>query len=153
MEIFVTKGGEKLGPFQVFELKNRVDAGDFSGDDLAWTKGMESWVPLREIEALEWMVAEPEEEPPPLPEQEEVTVVRPWVRFWARMVDWNLMGVLIGLVAHPFGGLGMGVTAMAIVSITFGWGLLEAVILSRWGTTPGKYLLGVWVEVDREEGG
>lgn len=79
-------------------------------------------------------------------------VFRPWRRFWARMFDWWLCGRLwfllqmvvfnIDAVTRPatFGRVVIDMVMQIILML-----LLEPLFLSRWGTTPGKWLLGLYV--------
>lgn len=83
-----------------------------------------------------------------------------WSRFTARMIDFMLLSFLsdllkIFLVAHfftyirPFEHNLVSLTCLRIVVniVTFviPWIILESLLLSRWGTTPGKKLLQVVV--------
>jgi uncharacterized RDD family membrane protein YckC len=71
------------------------------------------------------------------------TQVRPWVRYWARMFDiysFSLIsGVFLGISAPDFlerqneYALGM--------MLVFAWVFVEALLLSSFQTTPGKWLL------------
>lgn len=81
--------------------------------------------------------------------------VRPWVRLWARLVDWWIWKQLMGVVlmvsglspgaeeGSPWTRLLVGL-AFHIVALML-WVPVEAFLLSRWGTTPGKWLLRVRV--------
>ena len=74
-----------------------------------------------------------------------VQQTRPWVRYWARMFDIYLFsgvaGILLAILAPravPGGGLatiGIGIIAL------FLWIVVESLLLSWFGTTPGKSLL------------
>jgi hypothetical protein len=79
-----------------------------------------------------------------LPTPIAVPQVRPWVRYWARMLDLYILGTLAGLA--------IGVVAPRVLSATgsdellgfaclFVWVFVEAFLLSTIGTTPGKWLL------------
>ncbi|HCN76993.1 MAG TPA: hypothetical protein DIT13_07350 [Verrucomicrobiales bacterium] len=48
MHFHITKDGQQFGPLPVDEIRQRIAAGYFSEDDLAWTEGMADWRPLRE---------------------------------------------------------------------------------------------------------
>ncbi len=72
----------------------------------------------------------------------EVLPVRPWVRYWARMLDLYLFAWIVGIVTN---GAGFTVTLHSSISellfgmiVLFIWVLVESVSLSAWGTTPGK---------------
>lgn len=77
---------------------------------------------------------------------------RPWVRFWARLFDHTLFGAIAGfflgifiyIVAPLFMFSRMYVIAANII-LTGLWIFIEAYLLSVWGTTIGKWLLGVSV--------
>ena len=49
MQIFVTRGEEKSGPFTLDQVREQLDKGDLMPDDLACQEGMEEWVPLAEL--------------------------------------------------------------------------------------------------------
>ena len=49
MQIFITRGGEKSGPFTLDRVREQLDKGDLMPDDLAYQEGMEEWVPLAEL--------------------------------------------------------------------------------------------------------
>jgi hypothetical protein len=67
-----------------------------------------------------------------------VAVVRPGLRLLARIIDWTLVLLVVDLTAPG---------ALALVS--FIWFPVEALLLSRWGFTPGKWLLRIAVR-DRD---
>jgi serine/threonine protein kinase len=72
--------------------------------------------------------------------------VRPWVRLWARTIDVFLFAIIAGFI---FGIVAPGMLAMPELALgimfTFGYNFVEPVMLSAWGTTPGKALLRVAV--------
>ncbi len=77
--------------------------------------------------------------------EELVPQIRPWVRFWARYMDIFLYIILTALVLsllsptlydvllNPFG----------MILLLFIYVFVEAILISTWGTTPGKWLLSV----------
>lgn len=75
--------------------------------------------------------------------------VRPWVRYWARQLDFYIMELPLGILfvlAVP--------AIMALPEIVL-WSILlpicavfEALLLSTWGYTPGKWLLKVKVRTE-----
>jgi uncharacterized RDD family membrane protein YckC len=79
--------------------------------------------------------------------------VRPWVRFWARMMDYTIMGLVLYVI------LGIATLFVAVPLWMF-WGvgfftpliwiLIEAWFIAVWGATPGKALLQV--SVTKEDG-
>jgi hypothetical protein len=75
-----------------------------------------------------------------------VPQVRPWVRYWARFVDivvavvgaWVILAVAWpSYFATETSGYGAGFLALFI------WVFVEALLVSSWGTTPGKALMRV----------
>lgn len=72
-----------------------------------------------------------------------VAQVRPWVRYWARMFDNSLAGIVLAfayLVAIP-GILNEPIFSILIVpSQLLIWAVLESLLLATTGTTPGKWL-------------
>ena len=102
-------------------------------------------------------------------EYEEVSQVRPWVRFLARMTDYYIFSMLFSLLvsflfpdfmqqmsemlnqqmssqdAESTGFQGILALIIMRIVITFIWVFLEAYTISRYGTTFGKNLLGTKV--------
>lgn len=83
-----------------------------------------------------------------VPPQSETTVaqVRPWVRYWARMLDMYVLfivaGIGIGVVApDALNGKPGGKDQLFAVAACFAWVFIESLLLSTFGTTPGKWLL------------
>jgi len=74
---------------------------------------------------------------------------RPWVRFWARVLDVNLFALVVGIC----GGAGIiaglikpniveSVSSMWLgMGVVFAWIFVEALLLSTVGNTPGKWFL------------
>lgn len=67
MDIYINKGGRRIGPVLAFKLREMLSDGEVSVDDLAWFEGMDAWQPIREIEALRDTIPGPAA-PPRLPE-------------------------------------------------------------------------------------
>lgn len=73
----------------------------------------------------------------------------PWQRFWARSLDLALASgaveVALALAFHV-SALNTGGRAFQLLTLLLGWALVfagEPLLLSTWGTTPGKWLLGL----------
>jgi hypothetical protein len=49
MQIFITRGGEKSGPFTLDRVREQLDKGDLMPDDLACQEGGTEWIPLSEL--------------------------------------------------------------------------------------------------------
>ena len=73
----------------------------------------------------------------------------PWQRFWARTFDLSLWGGLAGVVLAVRFRISVVNTEPALAQFLealLGWGLtlvVEPLLLCTWGTTPGKWLLGL----------
>ncbi len=166
MEIWIIREGEKTGPFHDFEIRRKITAGELTPDTPAWHSGLAAWKPLVEIDLfsrefdliappddvpLAIPEAEPESDtpsltpgskPPPLPN--EPAFIR---RFWARWLDLSLYS--------GFWWLGMWASGQDINAalrndwIQFfhyvPWFAIEAVLIQKFATTPGKWLCGMRV--------
>ncbi|MCG3170777.1 MAG: hypothetical protein CALGDGBN_02345 [Pseudomonadales bacterium] len=80
----------------------------------------------------------------PPPALTSATHVRPWVRYFARLVDVYLFAIVLGLglaVVAPASAPMHADNALLGVALAFTWAFVEALLLSVFGTTPGKWLL------------
>jgi len=73
----------------------------------------------------------------------------PWQRYWARSLDlglsFGIAGAVLALVFRT-SALNTNTALLRIVICVLGWTLelaLEPLLLCTWGTTPGKWLLGL----------
>ncbi len=89
------------------------------------------------IEPSEIIVEQRERQP-----RENITHVNPWIRFLARYVDYSLF-FLVLLLSRKWlhGELPLGHYEYFIPFEFFVWIPVEALLLSLWGTTPGKFFL------------
>jgi uncharacterized RDD family membrane protein YckC len=144
MQIHVQKDFGTYGPYSLEELQDLIRKGRFKYEDLAWVDGTPEWAPISQIPGIYSRPA------PILHEDlvEDGAQVRPWVRFWARSVDGILIAILVSVpleflmpaeMNSRVGDRIYSATAMLV------WIPIEAVLLSFFGTTPGKALLRVKV--------
>ena len=80
-------------------------------------------------------------------------VSHPWRRFLARMLDHGLCALLLNALLVFTLRFSFG-SELLVVQSYLAWGvqfLLEPLLLSTWGTTPGKWIFGL--EVRRAHGG
>lgn len=77
-------------------------------------------------------------------------VINPWARFTARLVDWSIWGVLLCILLILSGESRL-IRVLDWPPAVLGWITaaswipIEAFLLSRWGTTPGKRLFRISV--------
>ncbi|MES2475603.1 MAG: RDD family protein [Verrucomicrobiota bacterium] len=160
MEVWIILEGEKVGPFHDFEIRRRISNGELAATTPAWHEGLSAWKSLVEIPIFtrEFERVSPQDEispleaaspssapsatPPPLPI--EPVFLR---RFWARWLDLSLYeGVWwIGMWAAGQ-DIAAAITNPWVMFFRFvPWFALEAVLIQRFATTPGKWLLGLRV--------
>ncbi|MBS0320866.1 MAG: DnaJ domain-containing protein [Proteobacteria bacterium] len=80
---------------------------------------------------------------------------RPWHRLGARLFDYALWGLVLALLLSELKGAGvipdewafwLGHPLLAPVLITATWIPIEAALIASLGTTPGKWLFGVYLQ-------
>lgn len=159
MEVWVIIDGARRGPFSDYEIRGKLRGGELNGDVPAWFQGLDGWRPLREIEVLRPPV---DEEVPVIPGLEADEPDREWFanrppplpprmflgrRFWARWFDLQWYMAIFWL-ALRIGGVDL-VEALKSpwinIVMLVPWFLVEAVLLNRFDTTPGKALMGLRV--------
>ena len=154
MDIWIIRDGEKVGPIHDFEVRRKIEAGELPASTPAWHEGLDAWKPLKEIGLFsrEFEL----KGPPPLPSTYQGTAPEPVAatqetfylrRFWARWFDLSLFS--------GFWWLGMWVARQDIGATLLNpwvmflqyvpWFALEALLIHKFATTPGKWLLGLRV--------
>lgn len=150
MDIWIIQDGEKSGPIHDFEIRRKIESGELPSSTPAWHEGLAAWKPLAELPLFQGefdrVPAEESEPvpdlPPPLPEPSV-----PFRRFWARWFDLYLFAG-VWWIAMWATGRDIGATLMNPWILLFQyvpWFVLETFLLHRFGTTPGKWLLGIRV--------
>ncbi len=152
MEIYIGKNNEKLGPFGLDEIKQGLEEGRFTAEDLAWYEGCDGWIPLTSIPDLQISLPDI-----PLPEQAAQAPAPPMAELASR--GRRLMAVLVDgvvslLLAIPgvivaigpvFNGseepdpLGIVLIGVAMILLT----IVQAVLISKRGQSIGKIALGI----------
>lgn len=89
---------------------------------------------------------------PTVPQSDRIQPVRcPWRRYFARMLDISILSFLYSIILILAFRVNLA-NLPAIVDWLLGlldWALLipaEGFLLSRWGTTPGKWIMGIRIE-------
>jgi len=152
MVLWLIKDGVKCGPFEDYEVREMVREGEVGEETKVWHEGAEGWVPAPAIAVLTGEFEKKVEPPPPIPLA--MPPFRPWLRLGARFFDFILysailngifvlMGVTLGGQQNSAGWL---IVAMLVPAI-----LMEGALVSSFGFTPGKWLLGLRVETRRRE--
>ncbi len=156
MEIWLVQNGKKLGPLRDYEVRSRIESGQVSRNDLAWHEGLPKWVRLEEIEIFKndfdqktESTSSVESDPtPPLPVQIRLAGKTHLLRrFWARWLDMSVYAAAWWLLMYVVGrDIGAMITNLWVVlTIFIPWFAAESWLLHRFGTTPGKWLLGIRV--------
>jgi uncharacterized RDD family membrane protein YckC len=164
MEIWIIRDGEKVGPIQDYEVRRKIETGELTRDVPAWHEGLATWRPLVEIplfkDEFDWvhlgdLSADPllDEEraalrpprpggPPPLPAAQVLGR-----RFWARWLDIHCYLAIWWLTMWASGRdiEGMLTNLLLLGLQLVPWFIAESILLHRFGTTPGKWLLGLRV--------
>ena len=148
MQIHVRKGYGTDVPYSLEQLRDMLDGGAITFDDIVWVEGTEGWIPLNEVEGI-YLRPAPELGPElggaPV---EEAPQTRPWVRFWARSIDIALICIIVGIPVSAVlpDGLNNRLVDQLIqfLAVTL-WIPIEAALIATFGCTPGKALLRVRV--------
>ena len=155
MEIWLIQHGERTGPFSPYDVEGRIQRNELEADQPAWHEGMDAWSTLGEMPYFETAFErlkeqedrQPQEKPatpPPLPFQPKPLLIR---RFFARWFDLHLMNLFwwggLALAGRDLAPM-YGNPWMLIVPF-IPWLFIEVALLHRFGTTPGKALLGLSV--------
>ena len=173
MDIYWIKDKKRLGPATVPDIISRVQMGELTPDTLGWHAGCSTWVPLRELPALSDFLGDLKnrskgkdtEEQSPLPTAKagsappisievtvqaspsdfaegSITLPLPRTRLMARLIDSALYSVIaagiVYLLQIPFANIPLPLFWAPLIFI-------EALLLHKRGTTPGKAIMGITV--------
>lgn len=77
-------------------------------------------------------------------DKDKVHQVRPWIRYWARYMDLMIFSIFFGIFLFIFfPSILEKSNVFLTVLILFVWIFVESILLSSWGSTPGKWLLKI----------
>ena len=174
VEWWYASGGTRKGPISTDVLRQKLFDGSVTTSDLVWTEGMSEWTAVCDVPVLSKMIQalppelpktavsgpsepfvttepSPLESPTPTPE-----FAGPWRRLFARTIDFWVIGLPTGFLVVLFlapvspgfaqwlqkpgadYALGFFVTPLVLV--------VEAVVFGVFGTTLGKWLLGIRIK-------
>jgi len=190
MEIYLHINGQKIGPLTIYEVRESLRSGKINADCMVWIKGMEEWMPLRDCdpfkESLEVTLADADHETIVVTQQErekidqgygfgKINEARPWVRLWARIIDFPIL-ILPGLIFLRFylgkeefdtylgpkvlqnileGNQTSQLSPPTYVKITLAfcisWVMTETLILRCFSTTLGKWILNTKISDSKGE--
>lgn len=154
-EWYYLKSNEQIGPVDERQLIQLLQDGAIAPETLVWTDTMTDWAEARTRDNLMRNAALsttdtndqiPIPEPPPVASDPSGPQVRPWVRYWARSIDYMLFGIVSGIfIGIIYESLLEVPDALFGVILAFLWVFLEPLCLATWGKTPGKALLKITV--------
>jgi hypothetical protein len=80
VKIYVTKNGNRLGPYTIEEAQTLRASGQISGTDWAWYEGIPDWIPLSQIPGMFSAAAATPAlnmpPPPPAPQADSLLLVK-----------------------------------------------------------------------------
>ena len=165
---FVFKNDKQLGPIPEPDLASLVRQGKLPPETLVWSEGMTDWSPISNVETfkpslelvnppVQFQSAQPSVQSPsavasatsggetttrPVLEAGFAEEPHPWIRYWARYVDMNVMSLIVGvLLAASPPAAALALSFLSILAYPF----VEALMFAMFGSTPGKWLMGIRV--------
>lgn len=159
MRIWLVIDGERKGPFPDYEIRDMIRRAVVSGETMCWHEGMDGWKRLDSLSIFGSEFESPDRErpesrsvlamPPMLPGHERAPSF--WMRrFWARWLDLSLYSGLWWLLLYMLhADIGSVIQSVWILLLLYlPWVPLEALMISQFSSTPGKWLLGLRVRND-----
>lgn len=151
MILWIIQKGEKVGPFEDYQLREMIREGEVERETRVWHEGAEGWLPAHEVSVLKGEFVKKEVLPPPLPVEVAMPPFHAWRRLGARVFDYFLYQLIFVSVLR---GAGFDVIpdSESPPSVWFILGMLapailmEAALVSSIGFTPGKWLMSLRVE-------
>lgn len=160
MDIWIIRDGEKIGPIHDFEVRHQIEDGKLLATTPAWHEGLPNWKPLGEIDLFsrEFLLKPPieiepdivESSPPQFQESGPPPIPAPPVlarRFWARWFDLITYAGIWWICMWAAGrDIGSALrNPWILLPHYIPWFVLEAFLIQRFATTPGKWLMGLRV--------
>lgn len=154
-------GGQEFGPVTTEDLCRMFSGGQLPLQTQVWSDPIGKWVAAGTIPGFRQLVPVSAQPVPAqsvyaapgvaldycTPENDFDSRPHPWIRFFARGLDATVVMMTLSVVGmvvfrgnYPVPAL-VVYAVMAVISV-----FIEALMLSAWGTTPGKAFLGIKVE-------
>lgn len=158
---YYIKESKQEGPILQSKMQEMFDLGILGPETLVWSEKLVEWKPASKVDVFKVEISHsppplPKKEPPsmssfgPVPEipDEKVSQVRPWVRYWARMIDIYSFSILaflaLGLISPSMLKIVLEMPDIFVNMLwVFLWVFVESSFLSILGNTPGKWLLKI----------
>ena len=148
-EWFYVTEEQEAGPVSEAELTALFEHGRLHEGTPLWTEGLAEWTPARECGDL--LPIREMQPSPAIPTPSAAlgagfvvsgSQVQPWVRYFARFIDYVFFGVFGGCVAGAlFPSIFELPQFVFTVALVFVYTAFEGTMLAALGTTPGKALL------------
>ncbi len=149
------KDNKTEGPVSIEELQALFSHGFITEKTKVWTNGLPGWVTASEIENMvpKKLASVPAINPETVPEYvnfiPEGKQVRPWIRLWARWLDLYVFSIILGFIVGVMSPQSVELVGeyqilFAILFLMI-FPFFEAIMLSLWGTTVGKYAFNIRV--------
>ncbi len=158
MKIWILENGTRSGPHEDYDIRDRISNNELNAETPAWYDGADGWITLADVPAFSSCFNDPTSLGQNDPYEKlisELAVLSennsskkpglyPIRRFFARMLDIMLYGVLIYIVKvkmgiNPLDQANLGREILFLIPYL----VLDAAALTYIGTTPGKWLLNV----------
>jgi len=150
MNIWIIRNGEKEGPLTDYEIREKIESGELDASTPAWHETLDAWKTLGDIQLFDHSLHPNATPPEPVRNEAPArdssdTTPNPHLfrRFWARWLDLYLFSGIWWLAMWAMGrDIGQLLTQPWIVLLHYApWFAIEAMLISRFATTPGKWLL------------
>lgn len=158
MDIWRIVGGKRSGPYPDYEIRGMIENGGINAEERLWHEGLDEWVRADQVGIFKGVFEKRVigVTPPPLPKEVEdgkakASLQKPTAfllrRFFARWMDLFVYAALWWLALY-FSGRNIGAAWMnpwLKLIMYIPWFAVEAWMLHRFGSTPGKWLMGLSV--------
>lgn len=145
---YMVAAGHVFGPVRENTLRAMLWEGKLSPETLVRADGGMDWVPACDVVDGRSPLAEGVAAIGTVPSGPQI---RPWFRFWAREIDGGVALALVAMAAAVMDAYGIKIDRLAFVLFLMAKVFFEPLLLSTWGTTPGKFLFNI--KVMRQDGG